>query len=335
LSDKFPQGEAERIPPTDTGLREFHARLTAAFGEGVELSPAEPLARGTASREPGPVAQPGGSGAGSGAAASRLESLTHNDNPLSLFDTNEPTGTCYRVVVHDFGGGVVETVVVRQLEKMPKPKKGRERKSVTRDEMEPEHLKRSVIRAKKEMRHKLLMMQADRMLTLTYRDNVTDLNLAYTHLAKFEKYCRNYFKNFPFVAVPEYQKRGAVHFHIALNKFYHVGILRAFWHKAIGSKNGNIDITSPRKGGQWNRIKIAKYMSKYMTKDIQQQEIGRKRYTSSRGIPEPEKKTYFIVPGPNTFRFIFSLVEHLSGRKIRHWSEIPDSIRQTWFITTY
>jgi hypothetical protein len=333
VSHRIPQDEVERIPSTDLKVQEFHARLTAAFGDGVKLLPAEP-AQGTITG--GPVAPGAVGGYGPRREAPKLVSLTHSSpDPLALFDTQEPPGPCYRVVMHDFGQGVVETVVVKQQEKMPKAKKGKQRNSRTREDMDPEHLKRSIIRAKKEMRHKLLMMQSDRMLTLTYRDNVTDLNLAYNHLAKFEKYCRRYWREFPFVAVPEFQKRGAVHFHIALNRFYHVGILRAFWHKAIGSKDGNIHITSPTTGGQWNRVKIARYMAKYMAKAVDQQEIGRKRYSSSRGIPEPKKTVLFITPGPNTFRLIFSAIEAYTGAKIRHWSEIPDSIRQTWFITTY
>jgi len=266
----------------------------------------------------------------------RLEYPTHSVSVNSaLFDKSEPSGPCYRIVIHDFGDGCVESVVIKQSERLPKPRKGRKRTSRTRDDMEPEHLARSISRARKSMRHKAMMMRADRMLTLTYRDMVTDLDLAYSHLATFERLCRKQWGKFDFIAVPEYQKRGCLHFHIALNRFYSVGLLRHFWHKAIGSKGGNVDMTSPRTGAQWNRVRLCRYLSKYMSKSIGLQCIGRKRFTSSRGIPAPAKSVYFAPVGPDTFRLILRFIESFSGTSVRQFSLVPSTIFQTWFISTY
>jgi hypothetical protein len=239
------------------------------------------------------------------------------------------------VRIDDFGDGVAEAVVIKQREPLPRKRRAGEKVSRSRADMSHDDLRRSIIRARKQMRHKLLMMRADRMLTLTYRENITDVEMAYKHLAKFEKSCRRYWKGFTFVAVLEYQKRGAIHFHLALNTFYHVAILRKFWHRAIGSTDGNVDMTSPRKGGKWNRVKIARYMAKYMGKSVDLQEVGRKRYTSSRGIPAPDTSRYYIALGPDTFRQIFRLIQEKTGRPVKAWGQVEDAIYPTWFISTY
>ena len=52
------------------------------------------------------------------------------------------------------------------------------------------------------------------LVTLTYRDNFTDLSGAYRHYSSFIQSLRSkYGKAFKYICVPEFQKRGAVHFH--------------------------------------------------------------------------------------------------------------------------
>jgi len=52
------------------------------------------------------------------------------------------------------------------------------------------------------------------LVTLTYKDNFTDLTRASRHLTAFKQALRHRFgKAFSYVVVPEFQQRGAVHFH--------------------------------------------------------------------------------------------------------------------------
>jgi len=126
------------------------------------------------------------SGAAGAVGDARLVSSTHNPPSLPIdIHPDRPPGPVYRVVVHDFGGGYIEGVIVRESRRLSAPSSSRRRSSRTRDEMSPEDLRRSVSRARKSMRHKVLMMGADRMLTLTYRANQCDLSLAYSHLSAF------------------------------------------------------------------------------------------------------------------------------------------------------
>ena len=52
------------------------------------------------------------------------------------------------------------------------------------------------------------------LLTATYRDNQEDLRLGYRDFGAFIQALRHRFgKEWRYIAVPEFQKRGAVHFH--------------------------------------------------------------------------------------------------------------------------
>lgn len=200
--------------------------------------------------------------------------------------------------------------------------------------MDPEQLQYSVNRAKRDLKHKAMMIRADRLLTLTYRENITDRERAYKHLEQFVKRCHKAFNGFDYVAVSEKQKRGAIHFHLAVNRFYHVNIVRAIWRSIVGQDNGNIDMTPPRGRGPKNVVQIARYLSKYMAKDMDENAISKKRYSSSRGIPKPEKKTFYIPMGPNTFRLVSMLFQRHIGKNFSRWAEITDSDRHIlWFST--
>lgn len=253
---------------------------------------------------------------------------------IPLFDTEQPPGPCIRVKVTDYGGGDFEAIAYLQ-EQPPVPPRSKERTNKTRSDMDPDHLARSVNRAKREVRQKCMMLKADRMLTFTYRENQQDRELAYRHLLKTTRRLGKMFTSgFDYVAVAERQKRGAWHFHLAVNRFYNVNILRKVWQQSTGD-TGNVNVTSPRTGGAWNRAKLSRYLSKYMTKDQENQLINSKRYSSSRGIPSPVVNTYFIPAGPNTLRFLVSFIRELSGKQIERIREVPLGTRSGTWLTTF
>jgi len=82
---------------------------------------------------------------------------------------------------------------------------------------------RQVRGAKKHVRERSKMIGADRMITLTYRENMTDRETALKHWDRFRRRMRKH-KQFHYVAVIEEQARGALHFHIAVNgrQSYHL-----------------------------------------------------------------------------------------------------------------
>ena len=70
-------------------------------------------------------------------------------------------------------------------------------------------------RAKKNVRHRCKTIGADRMVTLTYRENMIDRERALKHWDLFRRRLGKV-KHFHYVAVIEEQERGALHFHVAV-----------------------------------------------------------------------------------------------------------------------
>lgn len=167
------------------------------------------------------------------------------------------------------------------------------------DLMEEATLRKSQQRAKTTVRRKLLTFQADRMLTLTFRDNVTDVNDAWTCFKYFSKLMRWRFgEKWVYVSVPERQKRGAIHFHLAIRGFYHANTVRRLWLRAVGHRGGNVDITSPKQHGKnsWNPRRIAQYLTKYLTKQ-ETVAFNKRRYSSGGDIVIPEPRIGWLAYG--------------------------------------
>jgi hypothetical protein len=123
-----------------------------------------------------------------------------------------------------------------------------------------------------------------KFLTLTFGDNVTDLDQAHYEFKKFIQRM-NYLVfgtksgNLRYTAVPEFQKRGAVHYHVI---FYNLPYTKADVIEKVWG-NGFIKI---------NKIddvdNVGAYICKYMVKDLDDERLrGRKCYFNSRGLFKP------------------------------------------------
>lgn len=204
------------------------------------------------------------------------------------------TGNGYYMSGRQYPNGEVEIVAIKmETEDSLKRGGGAKRKNDDKDGMDEDTLRKSIGRARTTVRRKLLSMDADRLLTLTFRDNVTDIDQAWERFKYFCKLMKfRYREKWAYVAVPEYQKRGAVHFHLAVAGYFHANTVRHLWRRAAGKFGGNIDITSPKKFGKksWNPKRIAGYLTKYITKQ-DTVDFNRRRYSSGGKIqiPEPQK----------------------------------------------
>ena len=316
-NSKSPAAPSEQSTEFENDLLSFHAELASVFGDiGSPVLFVDNALPDTCSTTETPSrvqcahAQGHGQGFGGEADLTLINAHIPTDKPSKINPQNfliEPDSPCWRIKVQDFGMGIIEVVASKQFEKMRRPKNN-ERKSTTREDMIPEQLEKSIQRSKTQLRHKALMLKVDRMLTLTYKENMQDREKAYIHFDKFLKsYKRLSGENLEYVAVTEKQKRGAIHFHIALNKFININIIRKCWPHGIIQIERKAEYIQGGKNKR-NIGRIAGYMSKYLSKDIAEQDLNSKRYSSSRGIPKPEVKTYFIPFGENTFRLIGDIV---------------------------
>jgi hypothetical protein len=122
-------------------------------------------------------------------------------------------------------------------------------------------------------------------LTLTFRKNVTNIKYAKTEFFDFIRRLNYYVyeektSKLKYIAVTEFQKRGAVHYHVIFfNMPYRPRqILRRVWG------NGHIDIQAVESAKD-----AGAYVTKYMVKDFEDLRLkGEKAYFCSKGLLKPK-----------------------------------------------
>jgi len=226
------------------------------------------------------------------------------------------------LTVRDYGQGVVEV----GISPVPAPNANdvdRRRHDPQEEfrqfqQIKPVDLDRSMRRSKATVRRKCMSGGLDHLLTLTYRENRTDLDQAFADLKRFFRLVRVSIPDFKYVSVVEYQTRGAIHFHIAVKGFQNVRLLRSVWWQVVGENMGNIDVQAPlhrRKGSPWDLAKLAGYMTKYITK-VTSELFGKQRYRVAEGIEIPRKQTTVWFPaGVDILQEVFdSIGENIGYR---------------------
>jgi hypothetical protein len=197
---------------------------------------------------------------------------------------------------------------------------GAKRKNRAKSEMDEATLAKSIARANRQLRRKCLAMNCDRMLTLTFRANVTELDEARQVFKYFNKLMtKQYGKSWRYICVPEYQKRGAVHFHLAISGHKPVKKVRELWRRASGERGGNIDITNPRKAGKksWNPKHVANYISKYLAKsdDVA---FNKRRYSTGGDIQIPEPVNGWLGYGAPVVHVFRQVIESISQKELAY-----------------
>lgn len=169
------------------------------------------------------------------------------------------------------------------------------------EERSQESLERSRTRAKQKVRHHTKNISANRLLTLTKRETE---ETGYSTLDDWQRdwarFCRVYKKYFPdqpfmFVAVPE-QHKDSEHFHLHIATYSKqkmpLEIMRRIWWDICGGRGkGNVDIQYIRQQGHHGTDRIARYISKYISKAFDSIErFNKKRYwASDRDLPEARR----------------------------------------------
>ncbi|KAF3999450.1 rolling circle replication-associated protein [Glaciimonas immobilis] len=183
--------------------------------------------------------------------------------------------------------------ISREALALPPAKRGKSEKRERNDEDASRRAKKNVRLCCKEIR-------ADRMITLTYRENMTDRDLALKHLKAFARRVGKV-AGFHYVAVIEQQERGAIHFHIAVHGRQSYVLVRSIWQSIVGvgeggQQMGQANVRDPHKFGfgKNGANKLASYIAKYVGKKMDSRELNQKRYFRSRGIVLPEVNTWRI-----------------------------------------
>jgi hypothetical protein len=165
-----------------------------------------------------------------------------------------------------------------------KNKKQKQEQEQKKKKNSSENFSFSLYRTKKILRKIILNQNFEKtsFLTLTFRENVTDLDVAKYEFQKFIKRL-NYFlystkkSQIKYIAVPERQTRGAWHFHILLFDvpFILNDDVSKIW------KNGFIKINQIKVN---NMMDVFRYISKYISKQFDEGQKHLKRFLSSQGF---------------------------------------------------
>lgn len=240
----------------------------------------EPTARARASAPDGrvhgeveitpvPLTLSAGESSGGEAAVFRLERRTHLDEGN------------YRIALRKYGEGLGE--IGWSFIPSMKPSKAGKGMSDNQEENED----RSVRRARSRLRRLILSTRADHLLTLTYRENITDFDQSCNDLSKFVRIVKNKLPGWIYIAVAEQQKRGAWHWHMAVCGRQNVELLRSCWRHVVGE--GNIDVNPPKGTGKKRLLGLVQYLGKYLAKGFNEANRGlnARRFRASLGIPVP------------------------------------------------
>jgi hypothetical protein len=172
-----------------------------------------------------------------------------------------------------------------------------------------ESIERSQRRAKTTVRLLATELAPSALVTFTTREILTvdQLLECWQH---FTRSMRLAGFDFEYVAVPERHPTNPTHFHLhaAYRGRTPFGIMRRFWHMALEARHGrrisrtlrgadapgNIDVQNLKSGSQIKRCrKIARYISKYITKDLIA-EFNRRRYWPSKGVNLADARVYWL-----------------------------------------
>ncbi|WP_454874790.1 rolling circle replication-associated protein [Paraburkholderia xenovorans] len=214
-----------------------------------------------------------------------------------------------------FDDGQVEVTVDRfdryvgcqGLNLMPRAKRGE-------SENGEQNLADAAKRAKQQVRLRCKAIGADRMITLTYHENMTDKARLKRDFDAFRRRLSK-IQDFHYVAVAERQKRGAWHLHIAVKGRQNYRVLRSVWGRVIGCENVRVHVRNPFKE-KGLRHKLASYIGKYITKEFGEHSLNEKRYWTSKGVAVPERQSIAHLVGDSpvdAIRTAYRAVEFVGG----------------------
>lgn len=173
---------------------------------------------------------------------------------------------------------------------------------------------RAIRRARQNIRWLCKVMEADRLFTLTYRENQIDREQTRADFKKFLRLVRSGWRgqvgipDWQYVAVLETQERGAFHIHCAVKGYQRIKFLRAAWYKALGGSGnetgadtpGAVNVTNPDKarwghtGRQWKVNKLSGYLTKYLGKTFCLTDSEKRRYWHSRSLHTPVIQKFWL-----------------------------------------
>jgi len=151
---------------------------------------------------------------------------------------------------------------------------------------------RSLLRARRKLVDAVRCLRANRILTLTSEECITDRDIFLWCVRKFVRLMKQRHKEWKCVYALELQKRGAWHAHLAVVGMQYADEASALWASILEEeRKGQYHL-----GGILTGKRAAGYISKYIGKDLPEGERPRygHHYGRSRGLT-PESEIYNLI----------------------------------------
>lgn len=128
-------------------------------------------------------------------------------------------------------------------------------------------------------------------LTLTFRENITDIQYAKLEFKRFiQRLKRSGYLNFKYTYVIEWQKRGAIHFHCLFDIYFKNLDIVKNWNSKVDGSNKNVKVKG-KNGYYYTILYLAKYFTKLF---IIEREIGFKLYQFSQNCLNVSRETLIV-----------------------------------------
>lgn len=128
-------------------------------------------------------------------------------------------------------------------------------------------------------------------ITLTFAENVTDLDFANKCFNIWTSKVRRVYSDFKYLGVPEFHKSGRVHYHLMTNLEVNSDLIplqencvnmydAKYWSHGFTAVF-NLNLTD-------DNFSVALYLAKYFYKDIDKRLFGRRKILASRNLKNPD-----------------------------------------------
>lgn len=175
-------------------------------------------------------------------------------------------------------------------------------------------------------------------ITLTFRENIVDVEYANKRFRYFVDKIRRVIKNFKYLCVPEFMKNGRVHYHLLSNIECGSSIIPKREEKKLyNSKTKKNKVLEYYDIKYWldgyssaepiknDSNKVIIYISKYMTKEIDQRLFGKHRYFYSKNLNLPITN-YIDLNNKKDYEFY---INKIKDKKIIYQNEYIDKYSDT------
>lgn len=195
----------------------------------------------------------------------------------------------------------------------------KEQKLKTKNEIQDRNLIRSKLQCQRIAKSNMEDWKS--FITLTFEENITEVKKAWKKLHSFITMVQRNFSNFKYLCVPEFQKRGAVHYHLLTNipcnseiiskrtlkRLYNPNIkdYKELEYYDIKYWNNGFSSAEPLEN---DPKKVVGYISKYMTKDIDNRLFSHRRYFYSRNLNVP-KVSYINSSEKNDYEYLTKKIQ--------------------------